>query len=546
MTKNHLNEWVRRLNESKHGNLDSFTESVQTFAKEAEEDYDQLAMGYAAYFETLVRYRNNIADEESIRKLVYALQIAMNRNYPKLEVECHNVLGVLMLTVVDESSALEHYEKALEIAEKHHFVPQQITLSNNIGDVYLRLGEYDTALDYFRSAYKRVIGIRDDTESSKQRQETIVQLNLILLNMAVVDYLKGDYEEAFRLLSCTEDNPEDTSFSTSLAALSAIVFIKLGRTEDAMNMILKVLNDAEEHREMFSSDFDYIELANALIDDGNEALARRLLITIEYLAQKTDTVMMWCTYHKLRVRYEKKFHPGTDLTAIYDEYFKYHEMQDIQVRQQKTNAARNRRLLEEEVKRRNAVEEQNKRLRRKSEHDALTGVYNRYALNSVVVKWFDDAKRKQHNFGVMLLDIDHFKEYNDNYGHLKGDEVLREISDILTECTSPSCDIIIRYGGDEFFIVSKTRSDEEMIAVARDIREALKVRMIAHDCSSVSPYVTVTQGAVNGLIRDEQTLLDYIHLADSALYKIKNLRKNALGFCRQVDDDYVFECVDTV
>ncbi|MBR6358355.1 MAG: tetratricopeptide repeat protein, partial [Lachnospiraceae bacterium] len=361
MTKNHLNEWVRRLNESKHGNLDSFTESVQTFAKEAEEDYDQLAMGYAAYFETLVRYRNNIADEESIRKLVYALQIAMNRNYPKLEVECHNVLGVLMLTVVDESSALEHYEKALEIAEKHHFVPQQITLSNNIGDVYLRLGEYDTALDYFRSAYKKVIEIRDDTENSKQRQETIVQLNLILLNMAIVDYLKGDYEEAFRLLSCTEDNPEDTSFSTSLAALSAIVFIKLGRTEDAMNMILKVLNDAEEHREMFSSDFDYIELANALIDDGDEALARRLLITIEYLAQKTDTVMMWCTYHKLRVRYEKKFHPGTDLTAIYDEYFKYHEMQDIQVRQQKTNAARNRRLLEEEVKRRNAVEEQNKR-----------------------------------------------------------------------------------------------------------------------------------------------------------------------------------------
>ncbi len=544
MKKKVLIEYLKKLQENKYNDYALFEDMVANFRAEAEKDKDELALGYADYFSAHLRYRKNKADDETVRLLINAVQTAESLNAPRLEADSHNLLGIVMLTSVDEASALEHYEKALDISRRNKLIRHRIVISNNIGDIYLRLGDYDSAITYFREAYRYAMEAKD---IPADKAPDIIQgaflfrtINVILMNIAEVHYHKEEYDEAFRVLTCVEDDHTDNSYTTGLAALTAVISIRLGSVDEAMDKILSVIESAESHNEMFENDDRYIDLTRVLIDVGNQPLSLRLLNEVQFMAKQADSAYSWCEYYRLKVLYEKKFNPGADLTSVYEEYFDFREKEEKSLKQQKVQAVNNKRMLEEEIKRRSEMEEKNKRLKKKSEHDPLTGLFNRYAMDSIASKWFDEARRKKQNFGVLILDVDNFKEYNDNYGHLKGDDILKEVARSISESTMQS-EAVIRYGGDEFFVIAKNHSDHDIIKIAENIRDALDRKNIKHEFSKVSDHITVTEGAINGQVKEGQNLFDYIHYADGALYKIKNVQKNALGFYTEAGDDYEFK-----
>ena len=84
-----------------------------------------------------------------------------------------------------------------------------------------------------------------------------------------------------------------------------------------------------------------------------------------------------------------------------------------------------------------------------------------------------------------------------------------------------------------------------MITLADDIRRSIESKNITHEYSGISDRVTVTQGALNGHIKEGQTLFDFIHIADGALYKVKNISKNAFGLYTENNDDYEFTSIHT-
>ncbi len=545
MTKKQLKDYLQILQTSKYAALEVFEKDVNEFYSLAKKDKDEIAIGYGEYYDTILKYRKNIAGEESMKKLVYSLQLSITHNEPRLEADCHNMFGIIMLSVSDDMSALEHYEKAYEICRKAKLLTMRPIVANNIGDIYLRLNEYDMALEYFREAYK-IINEADYGPEENYRISRYTGINFCLMNIAYTHYLQGSYEEAFRMLSCIEgvSANEDSYYAYGYAALYAVVLLKLGRRDEADEYIMTVIDDVENQREVFATGEMYIELATVLVELNHQALAKRLIQGLYNMCNVTNKVSNWCDYYKVAILYEKKWGVEQNLCKFYEKYFSYKEQEEILVKQQKINAARNKKLLDDEIKRRAAAEERNRKLKRISEHDPLTGQYNRYILNDICEKWFDDARRRRSRFAITVLDVDNFKQYNDTYGHLQGDEVLREVSDVLTECCVKEKDIIVRYGGDEFIIISRNKTDEELLRMCTDIRRALACRMINHDSSPVSQYITVTEGAVNGRVKEGETVLDYIHLADNGLYKVKNEKKNALGFYRQNDDEFVFEMLD--
>ena len=156
--------------------------------------------------------------------------------------------------------------------------------------------------------------------------------------------------------------------------------------------------------------------------------------------------------------------------------------------------------------------------------DGLTGLYNRKFLEDHGKKLILQAKREEFNIGVLLLDMDHFKAVNDEYGHDIGDKVLKELSRILMETVRES-DIVIRYGGEEFIILLvNVNSEEDALNVANKIR--IKVQNNEIDVYAGSKLRKTVSIGLSMYPEDSSTLDSVIKNADIALYEAKNKGRN--------------------
>jgi two-component system, cell cycle response regulator len=167
-------------------------------------------------------------------------------------------------------------------------------------------------------------------------------------------------------------------------------------------------------------------------------------------------------------------------------------------------------------------------------HDALTGVWNRTEILETLRRELERAARSKDATGLLMLDIDHFKNINDTYGHLTGDAVLREVTQRIIRAVR-GYDSVGRYGGEEFVIVLPGCDREQIEHGAERIRAAVDSGPIVANDSKVS--VTVSIGAAvttvekHGLISDTEMLA----AADSALYRAKKIGRN-----RTILSDFVF------
>jgi diguanylate cyclase (GGDEF)-like protein len=137
------------------------------------------------------------------------------------------------------------------------------------------------------------------------------------------------------------------------------------------------------------------------------------------------------------------------------------------------------------------------RLRDLNSRDPLTGVANRRALNERVAQEWRRATRHRQPLGLLMIDIDHFKRYNDCYGHLQGDECLRQVTQVLTETATRTGELVARYGGEEFAVLLPGNDTAAAVALAEQIRAAVGRRAIPHACSDTAPQVTLSLGAAS-------------------------------------------------
>ncbi len=158
--------------------------------------------------------------------------------------------------------------------------------------------------------------------------------------------------------------------------------------------------------------------------------------------------------------------------------------------------------------------------------DALTSVCNRREFDLRLRSEWGRAARSGHTLSLLMIDVDKFKEYNDHYGHLRGDDCLVAVAAILEDCMQRSGDLIARYGGEEFVALLPEVDIEGALKVAQDCRDAVLAAQIPHVTSSVAPYVTVSVGVAAMLpIYDKSSTL-LIEQADIALYQAKQNGRN--------------------
>jgi diguanylate cyclase (GGDEF)-like protein len=169
------------------------------------------------------------------------------------------------------------------------------------------------------------------------------------------------------------------------------------------------------------------------------------------------------------------------------------------------------------------------------ERDGLTGLMNRRALDGYLQRVWQQAQRDHRTLAMLMIDIDHFKEYNDSYGHQAGDAALRTVAQLLKSFTRRPLDIAARYGGEEFVVVMYGMAHDHLQELAERIRQTTELMTVSDTDSFQVPGVTVSIGA--GIVEPTagRTPNGALQFIDEALYEAKKAGRNRV-ICGGVED----------
>lgn len=153
--------------------------------------------------------------------------------------------------------------------------------------------------------------------------------------------------------------------------------------------------------------------------------------------------------------------------------------------------------------------------------DGLTGIYNRAMFDKLLSEAWETAKETVQPLTLILVDVDSFKEYNDNYGHVSGDNCLKLIAKTLSEACAKHSGAAARYGGDEFALLFENKCSKEAYYIADRLNDCVKSLCIEHEFSEYSDIATISLGVYTAVPSASTSKEDLIRSADTALYKAK-------------------------
>jgi diguanylate cyclase (GGDEF)-like protein len=173
------------------------------------------------------------------------------------------------------------------------------------------------------------------------------------------------------------------------------------------------------------------------------------------------------------------------------------------------------------------IDIQKQKLEQLSMLDGLTGIANRRALDIRLKHDIEISTRQKSSVAILLMDIDCFKQYNDNYGHSAGDQCLKDVAKIIGDSLHRDSDFVARYGGEEFVCVLPETNSEGAQMIATHLLEQFKHAALPHKSSNVADYVTVSIGITTSQPTALLTPEAIIRQADTALYIAKKAGKNS-------------------
>jgi diguanylate cyclase (GGDEF)-like protein len=177
-----------------------------------------------------------------------------------------------------------------------------------------------------------------------------------------------------------------------------------------------------------------------------------------------------------------------------------------------------------------ALEESNRKLEVLSTTDSLTGIANRRCFDETLTQEYARQARSGTELSLIMLDIDHFKLFNDYYGHVAGDECLRQIGRVMADCAARVADLPARYGGEEFICILPETDSDGAVGIAEKIRMSIQNLCIPHKESPVAKVITASLGVVTVTCSIGGSVVDIISQADAQLYRAKSDGRNRVAY----------------
>jgi|GEM_PF-2288545 len=381
---------------------------------------------------------------------------------------------------------------------------------NNIAISYISLDMFDKAEDYLYRAL----------EAKKFDDFTTVVHASILCNIVVVYSRTQRYDEAFDKLEEIKDlseNSDDDFLGYLYNLVKAEYEYYTGNVINAHLLFRDCLDYSIKNFDTFE-DVDLIKTWVKMLRDHKMFLELEELNNLvkEYSNEYVFDFLLMTLENEYLIAKQKG-----DLTTSLEKHEKLYDLRLLK-------SAEQQELIVKNLDRIAIITKSYHSAKQDIYRDELTQCYNRKYLR----KFFEKIKNEKREDDVtfIIMDVDHFKEYNDKYGHVKGDIVIKEVASIINDIAILNESFAVRYGGDEFIIVSPNKNSLDGISIALEVSKELKAKKIVHDFSTVSEHVSITMGIESFSVHDNLDLSRCIASADIQLYKGKESGRNCIYY----------------
>ncbi len=443
----------------------------------------------------------------------------------------NNMLGIVSLNRGNAPFALDYFIKAISICEDYSLPDIEWMIHMNLGSLYLNIEEYQKSISHTEIAYRYIL----DHKSLDGFTESYTA---ILLGMGRA-YMNLDREDR-----CLEiEKKLRTDCLPYLMEMDRIViYCYFARVHQAIGeeeardywieMVNKHASTSMPILDVFDDFYDYLHMLLKIekYDDFFKAYT-----VLDDLTKHTSIKNLERKLLTLKIRYYRRVGQIEEYKIASVLYFELSEFMERENRLMVSNMIVMRNSYMELTQINKKVEEKNTFLQKRSETDPLTGMYNRLKLNEYSEEAFEKALINRSSIAVEILDIDFFKQYNDNYGHQEGDNCIKFIASTLIDMAKEDGIFIARYGGDEFVVIYEGLTKEMVEAKANELRDRIYQQKWEHNFSLTDNIVTISQGICYGIPERDASMFGYLQGADKMLYEVKQQSRNAIKICDATD-----------
>ncbi|MCF0128835.1 MAG: GGDEF domain-containing protein [Pseudobutyrivibrio sp.] len=436
----------------------------------------------------------------------------------------NNMLGIMSLNRGNAPFALDYYIKAMSICQEYHLPDIEWMVHMNLGSLYQNIDEQQKCLEHTLNSYNYLLSHPDMPGQKESLTNAYILMGKAYLYMdsenKVIDIAQRLDKECLPYLSPIE--------KLVVYCFYAIVHNSLGENVQRDKWI-KEINDGASCEmpimDVFDDFYDYLKM---LLSVKKYEDFFKIYNLLDDFTKKTTIKNLEKKLLTLKIRYFRNTGQIEEYKISSVLFYELSEYMDRENKLMVNNMIVMRNSYNELSKINKKVAKENSDLHKKSETDPLTGLSNRYKLNEFTDKAFENAVKNEKPLAVEILDIDYFKQFNDNYGHQAGDECIRFIAGNLHEMSKEDGVFCARYGGDEFVIIYEGFTKEETFEKAAGLKKAICDAKMEHAFSLAEKFVTISQGICWGIPTKDQTSYTFLHNADNQLYEGKKESRNSI------------------
>ena len=525
-------EYIDRVVEENRADEHLLEKELKRLVKEGQETGNVLLIG-GAYYSLAGCYERLGRKDSSFSAVLKAVAFLENTEDHELTVNAINMLALSYYYQVSYQTAMEYYDRAWAILKKHRIQGKtRIHIINGRANCFHMMGDVRTSIR-LRSEAIRLAYL--------YTPESYTDIVKYVVNQADCHKDLGDYKKAGELLVQIEDLIDKiriTDLACDYYLRRALLAYSMGDPGAGGRFVDEALRRVEGTHDAYPLYEDFREVMHHLVNLSEWERASKIIDIVKGYAERNRGTLE--QFLACRTIAEYCIRTGDQAGAL--EYYKHvDELYEIRMKEEKKvqlNLLKRMKQSEREIGKLNrTILEKEISLSR----EPLTGLMNRSALIKISKEFMDTARTRKEKIGAIFIDIDYFKEYNDTYGHLEGDDIIRKVA---AACHDEESDRIrfARYGGDEFFGIIRGLNDSEVTGIARRICDKIRGEKIRHEKNPNGQIVTLSVGVANmAMKKNTGTLLDIAGCADKAVYHAKNSGKNAICMFRydQKDGDPV-------
>ncbi len=515
-----VNAWKQEVLNSRGRDAERTLKYCLEIERYAKEHKDAALLGFAYFYSGETYYLLNDV-EHMFRNIAQAIHLLDQTGQWELLARSYNLMAISSINKGNVSAAMDYYLTGLNYCRKYGITKMGSSIMQNLGNLYMENGVYHEAQSYFEQAYSYY-------RSNSTVKGNYVGLTAIYVNLARCYMLQGMldktrvYIEKLDAECASYYEDIDVLYVDCLKARYYHLIRSYARRDAQIKEIEEKINKNVQIMEVFDDLYDFCEL---MLEIDRDDVLWMIVEKLDQIVKNAGVINLQRKVISLKI---KGYRKNQDNASYLQAAGLYYELSEIMERENKdmiVNMLYIRSSLERANESRRKMEAVNVKLLEQSETDQMTGLANRYRLNDYSEKVLDYCYEHRIPLAIEILDIDFFKQYNDNYGHQQGDECIIAIANELKKMEDGQT-FCARYGGDEFIIIYAGISAEEVYAKAGTLRQNIMNLKLEHLYSKALPIVTISQGISYGVPENGNRSWDFLHTADMLLYQVKKRSRN--------------------